>query len=565
MYIKRIIAMILVLAVMPSMFLFSCVTDTEKNNDNGDNTDNSENNSDAEETTGTTVENTSEAPTEPEPPFEFIYDFSQKTTTLPTPTAQKLPSTWRGFNLLNMFMKGNDDRPFDEEEFKMMADWGFNFVRVPMDYRLWIIDNDWNKINESVLKRVDKAVEYGIKYDIHICLNFHRAPGYTVASPAETTDLWTQAEPQEAFASMWAEFARRYKNVPNEYLSFNLVNEPGNMEEDLYVAVVEKTANAIWEQDPDRLIIADAINWCLTPSYKIKDIGIAQATRGYYPNTLSHYRAEWMEGSEDYLLPAWPIVLIPKFLTAKGKTDVPHGVYNIEHDFDESYNLDINVGIVSNEAKLIVKADGNEIYNKMFKSGKGEGEWTEEVYVEAWDVYQNIYDKDYRVEIPAGTKLLAIEVTDGDWMTVNDMKFTPVSDGNGKTFSLTPTTPDWGLEIPAVKIDADGVVIMEGDDVHDGEWLKETYFKQWEDLINSGGGAIVGEWGSYNKTPHDVTLRWMKDNLENFKDIGIGWALWNFNASFGIINSGREDVEYEDFNGYDLDREMLDLLLEYMD
>ena len=51
---------------------------------------------------------------------------------------------WKGFNILGMFCSSesyyNDFRSpgyFTEEDFKMMADWGFDFVRLPLSYRLW--------------------------------------------------------------------------------------------------------------------------------------------------------------------------------------------------------------------------------------------------------------------------------------------------------------------------------------------------------------------------------------------------------------------------------------------
>ena len=554
---KRILYILLIFTVAPSLFMFSCSDDPNK--------------ADPENTDNINSEKTGENPTAApeinhEEPFIFTYDFAGKTTKLPTPAPQKLPSEWKGFNLLNMFYKDSDDRLFEEEEFKMMSEWGFNFARIPMDYRIWIKSNDWNNIDETQIKRIDKAVEYGIKYDIHICLNFHRAPGYTVASPPEETDLWTQEEPQEVFARMWAFLAERYKNVPNEYLSFNFVNEPADIDEKVYAAVIKKAADAIWEKDPGRLLIADGLSWATKPSYMIKDLGIAQAARGYQPFNFTHYQAEWVEGSKNYPPPEWPTIVIPKHLYSVGKPDMKdvYSPYIIEHDFNEAYYLEINLGIVSSEANLVVKADGETIYENFFKSGKGDGEWTTEVYVAEWNVYQNIFDKDYRVEIPAGTKKITVDVTAGDWVTINDMKFKPIM-RNGKAFSVTPTTDQWGMKIPPVKIDANGEIVLEGADVLNKEWLRENYFRQWEELIKSGGGAIVGEWGSYNKTPHEAVLRWMQDNLENFKEIGMGWALWNFNASFGILDSSRDDVEYEDYNGYKLDREMLDLLRMYID
>ena len=74
---------------------------------------------------------------------------------------------------------------------------------------------------------------------------------------------------------------------------------------------------------------------------------------------------------------------------------------------------------------------------------------------------------------------------------------------------------------------------------------------------------FVGEWGCWNRTPHDVTLRWMRDFLELWKKAGWGWALWCFRGSFGILDSNRSDVQYERWEGHQLDRKMLELLQEF--
>lgn len=103
-----------------------------------------------------------------------------------------------------------------------------------MDYRAWTDRDDWTKFNEPPLKEIDQAVEWGGKYGIHVLINFHRTPGYTVASPPEAKSLWTDAEAQRVCALHWAMFARRYKGVPNERLSFNLFNEPANIEPAVY-------------------------------------------------------------------------------------------------------------------------------------------------------------------------------------------------------------------------------------------------------------------------------------------------------------------------------------------
>jgi len=90
--------------------------------------------------------------------------------------------------------------------------------------------------------------------------------------------------------------------------------------------------------------------------------------------------------------------------------------------------------------------------------------------------------------------------------------------------------------------------------------MLEDFYKPWVELVKSGVGVHCGECGCYNKTPHDVFLAWFGDVLDVLSTNGIGFALWEFKGPFGILNSGRTDVKYEDWYGHQLDRKLLDLL-----
>lgn len=109
--------------------------------------------------------------------------------------------------------------------------------------------------------------------------------------------------------------------------------------------------------------------------------------------------------------------------------------------------------------------------------------------------------------------------------------------------------PTWPLEL--------------GSNTWNKELLRERYLKPWQALEAKGVGIHVGEWGAHQHTPHAVALRWMEDNLQLWQEAGWGWALWNLRGSFGIVNSGRKDVKYENWNGQQLDRQMLELLRRY--
>jgi endoglucanase len=53
----------------------------------------------------------------------------------------------------------------------------------------------------------------------------------------------------------------------------------------------------------------------------------------------------------------------------------------------------------------------------------------------------------------------------------------------------------------------------------------------------------------------------MSDLLALWKEAGWGWALWNLRGPFGIIDSDRSDVAYENLDKHKLDRKMLELLI----
>ena len=63
------------------------------------------------------------------------------------------------------------------------------------------------------------------------------------------------------------------------------------------------------------------------------------------------------------------------------------------------------------------------------------------------------------------------------------------------------------------------------------------------------------------KPPNDVALRWFGDLFGVFAELGWGYALWEFDGPFGIVAHGRPGARYELIHGYQVDRELLDLML----
>jgi endoglucanase len=220
---------------------------------------------------------------------------------------------WKGFNLLQKF---NLDQgyPFRESDFQLVSDWGFNFIRLPMSYRCWASAEDPLTMDKEQISHIDQAVEWGQKYGVHVNLNLHRAPGYCVNQPElEPNSLWVDDEARQAFAETWRAFAKRYRAIGNSSLSFDLLNEPPDMEEAPYVAAMSAAISAIREEDAGRLIVVDGMKYGQEPVWGLATAGVAQSTRGYLPMEVSHSQANWVPHIAEWPEPTWPMEI-------KGKT-----------------------------------------------------------------------------------------------------------------------------------------------------------------------------------------------------------------------------------------------------
>lgn len=247
---------------------------------------------------------------------------------------------WKGFNLLDFFSPDPArSRPGTREDYlKWMQDWGFDFVRIPIAYPYYL-DFDRNKnitpeqiynFNNGALDKIEGLVNLAHKYGMHVSLNLHRAPGYCInAGFHEPYNLWRDPEAQDAFYYHWAMWAKRFRHVSTDKISFDLVNEP-SMREDMndqhsrqsavpgetYRKVAMGALKAIRTEKPDALVIADGNNVGNSVIHEIKDLPIAQSCRGYFPHQISHYKAPWANKDPESLpTPKWPGQIGDKFFS----------------------------------------------------------------------------------------------------------------------------------------------------------------------------------------------------------------------------------------------------------
>lgn len=254
-------------------------------------------------------------------------------------TKNKLPR-WKGFNLLDFFSPAPPRNPganrTTEEDLKWMADWGFDFVRIPMAYPRYlsfdrtkdITINEVCNFDPKMLDEIDQLIYMAHKYNLHVSLNLHRAPGYCInAGFHEPFNLWKDTEAQDAFNTHWKMFSERYINISPDRLSFDLLNEPAFIEDmndqyakkgpvpgDIYRNVAEGVTKVIRSVNPERLIIADGNGGGNSVIPELAGLNIAQSCRGYYPGLVSHYQASWVwKDPSQAPLPVWPGTIDGKY------------------------------------------------------------------------------------------------------------------------------------------------------------------------------------------------------------------------------------------------------------
>ena len=246
------------------------------------------------------------------------------------PIKNKLPR-WKGFNLLDFYSPdpAHNNHPTPEDYFKWMQDWGFNFIRIPIAYPCYLdIDRTKNitpedvyKIDNKAVDQIDTLVTLAQKYNQHVCLTLHRAPGYCInAGFHEPFNLWTDQAALDAFCFHWGMWAKRYKHESAEKISFDLVNEPSMREDmndqhsksgpvpgDAYRKVAKAAAEAIHQHNKHRIVIADGNSGGSNVIPELEDLPIAQSCRGYNPGAISHYKASWANKDPEHMPePKWP-------------------------------------------------------------------------------------------------------------------------------------------------------------------------------------------------------------------------------------------------------------------
>lgn len=209
-------------------------------------------------------------------------------------------------------IKHHFDHYITESDFKRMAKWGMDHVRLPVDYFIFENDDNPGVYDENGLKYIDFVLECCKKYGLNMVLDLHHAPGFsfTFKYDSDKNNLFNDEKQQKRYICIWKMFANRYINEGNN-IAFELLNELVLENSQDWNKLWQHAANEILEISPQRLIIVGANRWNSCSELKNlvvwENSNIIYNFHMYEPFIFTHQRAEWEKHMSDYKTPvAYP-------------------------------------------------------------------------------------------------------------------------------------------------------------------------------------------------------------------------------------------------------------------
>ncbi len=186
----------------------------------------------------------------------------------------------------------------NEKDINYIKKWGFNTIRLPVDYMLFENDDRPFLYDEKRLKYLDVIIDLCIKKNLYIILDLHKAPGHSFSyKERDKNDIWNKkSKNRKRFLNIWDFLTERYKKY-NEKLIFEILNEPVADRDENWNKLAEDAVKTIRKKDTSRFIIIESNKWGHCDKFsklkKFDDDRIIYSFHFYDPILVTHQMAEW--------------------------------------------------------------------------------------------------------------------------------------------------------------------------------------------------------------------------------------------------------------------------------
>lgn len=196
-----------------------------------------------------------------------------------------------------------------ESDLKQIAQWGYDHVRLPIDYE--VLEDEAGNVIEAGYDLVETVVKWSCKYGMNIVLDLHKAYGYDFndAGNGAKNNLFSDDLLQKRFVDLWVRIATRFAKYDN--VAFELLNEVVEKENaDAWNCLIRKSVKAIRNITEHTPIIYGGIQWNSVKTLKLleapMDKNIIFTFHFYEPFLFTHQQAYWvplMDADEQIFYP----------------------------------------------------------------------------------------------------------------------------------------------------------------------------------------------------------------------------------------------------------------------
>lgn len=194
-------------------------------------------------------------------PYEEVLPFDEtiitpellsRETTLPEASSSHLPDEWHG--IYYTYSAKMEDHAL-ESDIQTIKDAGFNFIRCALNFtHFYGFNPEEGKIHEGRMKELDQLLAWCMERDIHLNISLYW--NYDWPDGFSSDQLVRQTKYSKSIADTWTVFARRYADIPGQYLSFTLLDHAWGSTDEENGAFLSPAAEAVQKISPCRCIIA---------------------------------------------------------------------------------------------------------------------------------------------------------------------------------------------------------------------------------------------------------------------------------------------------------------------
>ncbi|MDH7604154.1 MAG: cellulase family glycosylhydrolase [Melioribacter sp.] len=217
----------------------------------------------------------------------------------------------------NKFWESFRNNYITREDIAFIKKVGFNHIRVPFNFKLFLIEDHPEIFLEEGFKRLDDVIKWCKEFNLYVVLDMHAAPGGQTGDNIDDSwgypFLFESNLMQQTTINLWKKIAERYKDE-TIILGYDLLNEPiphylDNKEElnKLLEPLYKKIVSAIRTVDKNHIIFLGGSQWntnfnVFTSPF---DSNLAYTFHKYWMPTEQKEIQEYVDFRDKYNVPVW--------------------------------------------------------------------------------------------------------------------------------------------------------------------------------------------------------------------------------------------------------------------